>query len=80
VTAVGPYRGPATIVREGLSVPAEVDLWQRGDTWGGSAEQHAAHGLLDGDRVRLVLPTGESAEALISIVPAACVAYLVAAS
>jgi hypothetical protein len=75
-----PYRGQATIVREGAAMHASVDLWQRGDTWGGSIEQDAAHELLAGDRVEVVLPTGESAEALVSIVPTACVAYLVAVS
>lgn len=77
---MGPYRGPATIAGDGLSVPVMVDLWERGGTWGGSIDEAAGAQLGDGDRVRVLLPTGESAEALISIVPAACVAYLVAAS
>jgi hypothetical protein len=75
-----PYRGPATIVREGTALHARVDIWQRGDSWGGTFEQDAGRVLLDNERVRVLLPTGESAEALVSIVPAACVTYLVAAS
>jgi hypothetical protein len=75
-----PYRGPATIVWQGASIHATVDLWQRGDTWGGSLEHDAAHDMLPGDCVEVLLPTGESAEALVSVVPTACVSYLVAVS
>jgi hypothetical protein len=74
------YRGPATVDREGVSIHVSVDLWQRDETWGGSVEQETAHELLTGDRVRVTLPTGESAEAVVSTVPTACIAYLVAAS
>jgi hypothetical protein len=74
------YRGPATIVGPDATLEVEVDLWARGDTWGGSFAEDAGARLGDGGRVRVVLPTGEAADAEVSIVPAACVAYLVAAS
>lgn len=78
VSGMRAYRGGARILAAGRTLEVDVDLWARDGSWGGSIPEDA--GLHDGDRVRVVLPTGESGEALVSIVPTACVAYLVAVS
>jgi hypothetical protein len=71
------YRGPARLIRGDRTQPVGVELWNRGDGWGGTIEAGEMHDLEVDERVRLELPDGTTGEALVSVVPAACVAYLV---
>jgi len=71
------YSGPARLVQGDRVHAVRVELWQRGAGWGGTIEAEQVHDLEVDERVRLELPDGTSGEALVSVVPAACIAYLV---